>query len=239
MHITLFGNDYQVIKRLFREKRGQEVSESFLQAADARLSLQFRQETGLETGTWISLAISDLPAHNYAAEEQVMDLHLFVNGHLNPVRIHWESLDGSNCRPEEPLTDPDSFRCWFSQLDTALYVQQLYPGEKLPFRFNYLNYPLTVTQTVLDAVLVIAFHPGTAAPAARLMEGLNQLLQRLNGELLSGSTQLLREAGATVLSSTEQELAIRLQPGDTGWRLLHDYLLLLSNKKEVAGVLIR
>ena len=147
---TLFVDAKTVINS-FLHSYSLVVSKEFIDCADQQLTKLFTHNTGIKPGKNVCVSISEqyvgapiytsyyIPDLNFFGRKLL--LTLYINHNWNPITIYWKSKSGTkNYKLHDTDIDCNDIKFWFENLDTDLYIRQLYPEDKFPFKLKNLSY---------------------------------------------------------------------------------------------------
>lgn len=213
------------------------ASESFIECADRQLTEQFIRQTGIKPGKNVNFSISghdiSMPVYgSYARPDgyvaRKLMLNLYVNHHWNPVTIFWKSKSGRDYKLHDEVEDGSDIEFWFQQLDTALYLQQLYPGQPLPFRLGKVTYALVVERVNMDCTMILEVKEEAIAQRDEIIQTIHAFIAQYNTKSEAGDRQhgVVHQARAVLRDHNMIDWEIDL--GSTGPHFLKQLLLFLS-----------
>ena len=166
------------------------ASKEFIDCADTQLTKLFIQQTGLKPGKNVCFSISDhytgapiytsyvIPGSNFHGRKLL--INLYVNHNWNPITIFWKSKAGRDYKLHDINIDCNDIEFWFEKLDTDLYIKQLYPGDKLPFKLKDLTYELVVTRLNIDCTVSMIVKKDAIDSIPVLVNQVNEFIEQYN-----------------------------------------------------------
>ena len=129
-----------------------------MKCADDKLTIFFIRETGINPGKNVSITPpSEYEFYYEKGNISKIPLKIYINNNWNPVAVCWKSYSGRIYGITDSDIDSNDIEFWFEGLDPILYHQQLYPNEKLPFKFKDLGFELVVVRLNVNATIVFTF----------------------------------------------------------------------------------
>jgi hypothetical protein len=107
-------------------------------------------------------------------------LNLYINHNWNPVTIYWKSKTGKDYKLHDTAIDSNDIVFWFETLNTELYVQQLYPGQQLPFTIKGLPFELVVTRINMDCTLLLTVKEDHAGNILSIEKQVHTFIDKYN-----------------------------------------------------------
>jgi hypothetical protein len=137
---TLFAV-VELLKGAFKGYKNLDVKEDLLRHADKQLTEKFIFVTGISPSKNVCMGIdgiNDVENAMYTINKKnYIKATLYINHNWNPITICWYSKSGKEYKIDDPNLDCDDIIFDFaSELDTKLYISQLYPNQKLPFKIE-------------------------------------------------------------------------------------------------------
>lgn len=161
MEMTLFfyqGTCDYVIQSFNNFKKV--ITLEFLTCADSQLTPKFIARTGLNFGKNVCISTGN----NYMFNEKfksdtisILPFCIYINHNWNPITVCWQSKSGRIYKIEDTDIDCNDIEFWFEGLDPLLYHKQLYPNDKLPFRFKDLPFDFVVERLNMEATIGFEF----------------------------------------------------------------------------------
>ena len=149
---TLFFPE-ETSRMIFKSQYRMDVSEQFMSCANIQLSKYFILHTGLKPGKEVSsVAVMGMgfayPNLDFyiKGESSKIPMNIYINHNWNQVTLLWKSKSGRIYDVSDTDIDCNDIEFWFEGLDAALYHQQLYPREELPFKLKGLTYELKINR---------------------------------------------------------------------------------------------
>jgi hypothetical protein len=175
---TLFINPANTVDQ-FKRLYDVDISEEFVQCANAQLSPLFNRETGLKFSNQLCIAWAGKDEFFYErGPVSRLLFNLYVNHNWNPLTITWTSKSGKVYGIDETDIDCGDIVFSFEQLDPLLYRKQLYPGDQLPFKLKGLTYELVVTRLNREATIEMQLKDGKLPEANQII---SQVYDFVNG----------------------------------------------------------
>ena len=154
---TLFS-DPEFCVDYFKRRYKVDFSYIFLDCADRKLTAEFIKKTGIPPGKNVGISAAYEGTFFYEiGKESKFPLQIYINNNWNPVVVLWKSVSGHVYGINDSDIDCNDIEFWFEGLDPVLYHQQLYPNDKLPFRFNELGFELVVVRLNVNATIIFTF----------------------------------------------------------------------------------
>ncbi len=211
------------------------VSYEFLENLDIQLSSILEKVLGLKINSHISLDLSSSPLLELDRFEAIKNSSLFstlyVNHNWNPITIKWKSKSGIDYKLHSTDIDKDDIEFWFEGLEPAVYLKQLYPNDKLPFKIKDLSFELVVTRLNLDCNILMELKKDVNKE--NLIKGIGDFIEDFNlkSEKKNRKDGVIHNSIAVI----ENENAIRysLDLGSVGFSFFKKLLTYLSDLKVI------
>lgn len=157
--------DSQLAIDSFLYRYSLQASKEFIECADKQLTEQFILQTGIKPGKNVCFSFSShslevpiygeyiIPGTNIGGRK--LCINLYVNHNWNPVTIYWKSKSGKEYKLHEINIDSQDIEFWFESLNPGLYLKQLFPNQKLPFKTDNLSFILNVYRLNIDATMML------------------------------------------------------------------------------------
>lgn len=162
----------------FKRSSKVDFSYCFLKCADDKLTPYFIKETGITPGKNVGITPYDYKFYYEKGAISKFPLKIYVNNNWNPVTVNWKSKSGRIYGINDDDIDCNDIEFWFEGLDPMLYHQQLYPNEKLPFKFKDLGFELVVVRLNVNATLVFTFKEDVIDPIDIWITKIDNIIQR-------------------------------------------------------------
>lgn len=185
------------------------ASREFIDCADTQLTDQFIKQTGIQPGKNACISISthatgtplytdyQIPGSNLIGRKLLFNL--YINHHWNPVTIFWKSKSGRDYKLHDTAIDTSDIVFWFESLNTELYVQQLYPGQQLPFAIKGLPFELVVTRLNLDCTLLLTITEDHIGNISSIEKQVHTFIDRYNQQSeKSGKDGFVHNSSSTI-----------------------------------------
>lgn len=166
------------------------ASKQFIDCADKQLTEQFIRATGLKPGKNVSIAFTNqttgapiysqyqIPNSNMLGRK--LSVSIYINHNWNPVTIYWKSKIGRDYKLHDNDIECSDIEFWFEHLDTDLYIQQLFPHQKIPFQTDNLTFELEVVRLKLDATLTLTKSANCALSTREVAYKIDNFIARFN-----------------------------------------------------------
>jgi hypothetical protein len=223
---------------LFRITHQVDVSEAFINCADAQLTPLFERQTGLKAGNNVCFAITSGTGglHYKKGKESQISIEIYINLHWNPIIIKWKSKSGRIYDLTDTDIDCNDIEFSFGKLDAALYHRQLYPGGTLPFKLKDLSYELQIDRLNVDAEISLLLNQPVDTDA--LFREIEDLWQAYNiaSEKKERKYGLVHNAKYRAIDDTT--ILLEFDLGSAGMLFLKKLLEFLSSKNVFERVVI-
>jgi hypothetical protein len=186
---TLFVNS-QLVSDSFLFSYSLLASTEFIDCADKQLTEQFIKQTGIKPGKNVSISLSshDIGGHLYGSYlipntntlGRKLCVNLYVNHNWNPITIYWRSKSHRDYKLHEKDIDCNDIVFWFERLDTDLYLKQLFPKQKLPFKTDKLSFELEALRLNMDASLTLVRTPDSKKDTQEVIDEISQFINEFN-----------------------------------------------------------
>jgi hypothetical protein len=204
-----------------------DVSTEFVKCADKQLSLIFKKTTGISFNKHIGLSLGYVTLDYQKSATSSVSASLEINHNWTKVTILWKSKSGRIYDLADTGIDCDDIEFWFDKLDPLLYQKQMFPNEKLPFKFKNLSYELVITRLNMDMTIEMTLNKEAPAKGNEMIiqvddfiEGYNKKSEekdRINGVVHNWKREI-----------KENKIIYEIDTGSTGSHFLKQLLQFLS-----------
>jgi len=186
---TLFVNS-QIVSDSFLFMYSLLASKEFIECADKQLTEQFITQTGINPGKNVCFSLSNhyfgaplytvyrIPNSNLIGRK--LCIKLYVNHNWNPVTIYWKSKTGRDYKLHDTAIDFNDIEFWFEHLEPDLYLKQLFPDQKLPFKTDDLSFDLEVLRLNIDTSLTLVKRTDCNTESQEIIADISSFINKFN-----------------------------------------------------------
>lgn len=234
--MTLFSPSAIIISH-FKNEYKLDISEAFIACADKQLTPLFKQLTGLRVAKNVCLSFMRKERFQYEkGDVSSLSFSLSVNHNWNDFSISWKSHSGAVYDIAHTNIDCTDIVFSFENLDPALYVQQLYPKIKLPFKIAHLTYELKLLRINIDTDFTLTLKDDCSIEQDNIIMQIDEFIQAFNDQSIKKdrSEGVVHRARHTIIN--KKNLSCAMDLGSTGFGFLKKFLQFLSDLNVFAVV---
>jgi len=225
------------------------TSQEFINCADNQLTEIFIRETGLKPSKNVNLALtqhylgapiySDYMKEDRRSLGRKLMICLYVNHNWNPITIFWKSKSGTrDYKLHDTDIDTNDIEFSFEKLDKNLYINQLYPNQKLPFKTSHLSFDLEIIRINIDCAISIVIKDSEVYNIEKIK---NEVVSFINNYNIN-SEKKDRKFGVIhnckTFISRENTIVNELDLGSTGIHFFKQFLAFLSKSNRFLKIII-
>lgn len=233
-----FFTFYETAATYLKNAHQIDVSTSYIMCMRKHLSADFEFKTGLKINKNIELQYNSNVFFYEKGEISTTQATLYVNHHFNHhIHICWKSKSGRIYKMTDEDIDCNDLEMWFENLEPALYYQQMYPKDSLPFKLKNLSYQLTVNRVNTGSEIHLTIKKERRDEADVILNDIYNFINKYNklSEQKNREIGLVHNATGTVSAN---KIMLNIDLGSAGAVFLKKLLNYFSSLKALDTVIV-